>query len=789
MNATHPAHSSPPPLPFGPRSHTRADEHTRAIRAEQVDLLFSHAPFALALALVNACILVVAERDVVAHSTLALWFTFLLGVSTIRIWWFRQYRQRVPDGSDTTEWERQFYLGALLSGLAWGASGIWLLPSDSPVHQVFVTFILAGMTAGAVMSFSARREAFLAYAIPTLLPVIISLFHQGTKISVAMGLMTCLFAVLALTIAERMHRTIRASIQLRHDNQQLITDLTNQVAQRRQAENTLQQTYDDLELRVRQRTEELAQANLALRAEVEERQRMGQALQESVERFNRAVQGSQEGLWDAKWTTADWFNPSNPVYFSPRFKALLGYEDGEFANQMGCWMSHVHSEDRTELLTTLRHHLEVRAPFDVEFRMVTKTGETRWFVARGKAIWNEAGQPIHMSGSLRDITEHKDLEEKLLQSQKLEAVGRLAAGVAHDFNNLLTPILGYADVLLAKAPAGSTEARRLGDIRRAALHGATLVRQLLAFGRKQPVTPRVLDLNSELATSEELLRRTLGEDIELLFDLAPDLGRIKLDPTQLQQVILNLAANARDAMAEGGCLAITTRPVLIDNDQGDTPPGRYVRLSVADTGSGMPPDVLSHAFEPFFTTKEVGQGSGLGLSVVEGIIGQANGKITATSQVGVGTTFHILLPEIEGVVLSQPHIAPAAQTGTGTVLVVEDNTVVREFTTHVLGDLGYQILVAKNGQEALDLAARHHGSIDLLVTDVVMPGISGIELARRLETSRPTLRVLYVSGHQEDRLAKRVGNRPPAPLLSKPFTPEELSRKVRELLAGQQTHS
>lgn len=680
-------------------------------------------------------------------------------------------------------------VGVLLSGLGWGAAGVWLAPANEPLHQMFVVFVLAGMTAGAVMALSPRREAFFLFAFPALVPMIMVFFQRGTSVAVSMATMGCLFMLLSSAIAIRMSRTISASLELRYDNHVLITDLTNQVAQRHQAEAALRHAHDDLEARVRARTEELAHANLALRAEIEERQRMAQALQESIERFNRAVQGAQEGLWDAKWTSADWFNPNNPVYYSPRFKALLGFADHEFPNVMGSWASRVQPEDWDTLVITLRHHLENRTPFNIEFRMVTQSGETRWFAAAGQAIWDELGNPVHMSGSLRDSTERKDLEDKLLQAQKLEAVGRLAAGVAHDFNNLLTPILGYAEVLLAKTAPGSTEGRRLGDIRRAALHGANLVRQLLAFGRKQPVTPRVLNLNRELEESEELLRRTLGEDIEILFDLSHQVGHVRIDPTQLQQIILNLAANARDAMPEGGCLTVVTTPVPPEAEHADAAARRYVRLTVSDTGAGMPEEILGHVFEPFFTTKEVGKGSGLGLAVVEGIVAQAGGRITVNSQVGTGTRFEIDLPEAIGDPDHPANTILHAPSGTGTVLVVEDNAAVREFSTQVLSDLGYQVLVAKNGQEALDLAAHTHGPIDLLITDVVMPGISGLELARRLETSRPHLRVLFVSGHQEERLASRTGNQLVSPLLTKPFTAEELSRKIRELLAGEQAPS
>ncbi|HSE59288.1 MAG TPA: PAS domain-containing protein [Nitrospiraceae bacterium] len=774
-----PATASRPPDPSHPR---QSRDRRETIHGEQIRLLFANAPFALLISSLNALILVLVQRHVVTPRILLLWVGYMLVVIVGRLALVYAFLHRSESRHGLRRWERWFLVGTLLSGMGWGATGIWLIPSSSHTHQVFIPFLLAGTIAGAVIALSPRREAFLCFAVPTLGPLVWTLFAEGEPFSIAIGSMTGLFAALSIAIAERMYRTIAASLELRFDNQTLITDLRGQVEQRRQAEEALHQAYGDLDRRVRERTAELAQANEALRAEVFERQKIALALQESVERFNRAVLGSREGIWDVRWTSTDWFHPDQPIYYSPRFTELLGYAMDEFPGVMDSWMSRIHPDDADRVFGALRRHLEERARFDIEFRMFTKSGDCRWFAARGQAIWDESGTPVHMSGSLLDVTEHRTLEEQLLQAQKLEAVGRLAAGVAHDFNNLLTPILGYAEVLLTKAPPDSLEAKRLLDIRRAALHGATLVRQLLAFGRKQPVTPTVLDLNRQIRESEDLLRRTLGEDIELLLDLTPDLRPVKLDPTQLQQVILNLAANARDAMPEGGCLTFATASLQLNEEQAELPPGHYVCLTVTDTGAGMGPDVLQRAFEPFFTTKEVGQGSGLGLSVVEGIVSQAGGNISITSQVGIGTSFHILLPEAHSPTQAPIDLHAHPDQATGTILLVEDDPVVREYAGTLLQELGYQVLIARHGQEALAIAQQHDGHIHALMTDVVMPGMSGFELAGRLVKIRPMLRVLYVSGYQEDRLIRHNATTPVGLILAKPFTRQELTGKLRELL-------
>lgn len=760
--------------------HARSRRET--IHGEQIRLLFANAPFTLLISSLNALILLLVQRNVVTPYILLSWVVYMTTVLVGRLALIYAFAHRSESDHDLRRWERWFLAGTLLGGLGWGATGIWLVPSSSHAHQVFIPFLLAGTIAGAVVSLSARREAFLCFAIPTLGPLVWTLFAEGEPFSIAIGSMTGLFATVSTVTAERMYRTITASLELRFDNQTLIEDLRRQVDQRRQAEEALHQTYGDLDRRVQVRTAELAQANEALQAEVFERQKTALALQESVERFNRAVLGSREGIWEVRWTSPDWFHSNQPIYYSPRFTELLGYAMNEFPGVMDSWMSRIHPDDADRVFGALRRHLEERTRFDIEFRMFTKKRDCRWFAVRGQAIWDEAGTPIHMSGSLLDVTEHKTLEEQLLQAQKLEAVGRLAAGVAHDFNNLLTPILGYAEVLLTKAPPDSLEAKRLLDIRRAALHGATMVRQLLAFGRKQPVTPTVLDLNRHIRESEDLLRRTLGEDIEMLLDLTPDLKPVKLDPTQLQQVILNLAANARDAMPDGGCLTFATASLQLNEDRTELPPGHYVCLTVTDTGAGMGPDVLQRAFEPFFTTKEVGQGSGLGLSVVEGIVSQAGGKISITSQVGIGTSFHILLPEVHPPAETPIAIPAHPNTASGTILFVEDDPVVREYAAALLQELGYQVLIARHGQEALAIVHRHEGDIHAVMTDVVMPGMSGPELAGRLVKIRPMLRVLYVSGYQEDRLVRHHATTPVGLILAKPFTRQELTGKLRELL-------
>jgi len=388
---------------------------------------------------------------------------------------------------------------------------------------------------------------------------------------------------------------------------------------------------------------------------------------------------------------------------------------------------------------------------------------------------------------VRDVTEQRRLQEQLLQSQKMEAVGRLAGGVAHDFNNLLTVIISYTDLLLEDLGRDDPKREDVAAVRKAAEGAAALTHQLLAFSRKQVLQPKVLDVNATVATTEKLLRRLIGEDIQLVAKLASGLGRVKADPGQIEQVIMNLAVNARDAMPAGGQLTIETANVEMDEAyvRGHplAQPGRYVMLAVSDTGIGMDEETKAHIFEPFFTTKEMGKGTGLGLATVYGIVKQSGGFIWLYSEPGQGTSFKIYMPRVdESAERATPAAAETLPRGTETVLVVEDAPAVRAVTRQVLERQGYTVLEAPSGEAALVLATKHQGPIQLLLTDVVMPGVSGRQLAELLAPLRPDMLVLYTSGYTDDSVVRHRVLESGIAYLQKPFTPDGLARKVREVL-------
>jgi two-component system cell cycle sensor histidine kinase/response regulator CckA len=430
----------------------------------------------------------------------------------------------------------------------------------------------------------------------------------------------------------------------------------------------------------------------------------------------------------------------------------------------------------------------VRGDWEMEFRIVRPDGALRWIKARAYPVRDAKGQVHRLAGVSRDVTEHHRLEAQFLQAQKMEAVGRLAGGVAHDFNNLLSVILGYTGLALDEPHPGERWRSDLEEVRRAGERASELTQQLLAFSRQQVLQTKVLDLSQVVLDMEKLLRRLLGEDIELSLQTARQPALVDMGPGQVEQIIMNLAVNARDAIPHGGRLQIETEGIELSAPAAASrpglAPGPYVVLSVADNGIGMDASTREHIFEPFFTTKEMGKGTGLGLSTVYGIVKQSKGHISLHSELGQGSTFKVYLPRTDRPTESMP-VTSAAQTilrGSETILVVEDDEQVRSVTCAILRRHGYDVLNAQNGGEAFLICEQHAGTIHLLLTDAIMPRMSGRELAERLRAMRPDLRVLYLSGYTEHSVPHRGMLDAGASFLRKPSVPEALLRKVRTVL-------
>jgi two-component system cell cycle sensor histidine kinase/response regulator CckA len=434
-------------------------------------------------------------------------------------------------------------------------------------------------------------------------------------------------------------------------------------------------------------------------------------------------------------------------------------------------------------------HDGARAPVEVTFAGEPEVVCAMYVTSRADRAGAGAGYIAHFI----DATEQKNLEVQFAQSQKMQAVGQLAGGIAHDFNNLLTAMIGFSDLLLLRHRPGDQSFADIMQIKQNANRAANLVRQLLAFSRQQTLQPRMLNLTDILTELSHLLRRLMGENVELEMIHGRDLGLVKADQGQLEQVIINLAVNARDAMDEGGRLEIRTSNVTLDREKKHkaevVPPGDYVRIEVADAGCGIPPENLDRIFDPFFSTKEIGAGTGLGLSTVYGIVKQSGGFIFVDSEVGRGTTFSIYFP------LHSVSAAAAAEseskdsrdlTGAGRILLVEDEDGVRAFGARVLRSKGYDVLEARSGESALEVLAEEGANIDLIVTDVVMPRVDGPTLVREVRKTRPDLKVIFISGYTEDAFRQKLGEDSDIHFLPKPFSLKQLAAKVKEVLGAEQ---
>jgi PAS domain S-box-containing protein len=532
--------------------------------------------------------------------------------------------------------------------------------------------------------------------------------------------------------------------------------------------------------------------------DITDRRAAEQALRHSEERFRALTENALE------WVSV--LSPTGTILYESRsVERLFGHNPNQVVGRSIFEL--IHPDDVDEAAAMLRSLLaepggvgsteppgsagggfagagaETQSVREFEVRVCHSDGSWHWLNGSARNLVHEPAVGGIVLNA-RDVTELRESQEQLLHAQKLDAVGRLAGGVAHDFNNLLTAIRGYAELMLVQLPSSEPLRADAEEIARAAERAASLTRQLLAFSRRQLLQPMVLELNCVVREIENLLRRLIGEDVELVTSLDPLSGRVKADPGQLEQVLVNLAVNARDAMPGGGRLTISTQAVRLTEGEHGLVAGPYALLRVADTGVGMDEVTLSHVFEPFFTTKEQGKGTGLGLATVYGIVKQSGGDVVVESSRGRGSSFAVYLPQVVEPleVIGEHGSRNGQEPGSETVLLVEDEDLVRALASRVLQQHGYTVLEAAAAPAALDLSSEHSGRIDLLLTDVVMPKMSGRQLAAELGPLRPEMRVLYTSGYNEEAIGRRGVTDLGGAFLSKPFTPATLVRKVREVL-------
>jgi two-component system, cell cycle sensor histidine kinase and response regulator CckA len=526
---------------------------------------------------------------------------------------------------------------------------------------------------------------------------------------------------------------------------------------------------------------------IGISRDITERIQAEARLRASEERFRLIAETIDEVFWMAD------VEINQTLYVSPGYERIWGRSCESLMANSRSFLDAIHPEDRERIINDLFVQRDGQS-YEHEYRIIRPDGSMRWIWDRGFPIRGGVDRPVYYVGVAQDITERvraeqtrKKLEAQLQQSQKMEAFGQLAGGVAHDFNNLLTIISGYSEMMLAMLPVNDPQRESVKAISQAGERAASLTRQLLAFSRQTVLEPKVLDLNDVVRETEKMLRRLIGEDMLLTTLLDPSIRRVKVDPGLLGQVLMNLAVNARDAMPQGGKLNIETGNVKLGPDFAsaarDFRPGWYVMLAVSDSGCGMTPDIKARLFEPFFTTKAVGKGTGLGLAVVHGVVSQSGGQIEVESEPGRGTTFKIYFPAIEAPLSAHEGAGLGGNLrGNETILLVEDEEGVRGLSTLVLKSYGYNILVANDGKHALRLVDTHRGDIDLLLTDVVMPRLSGRELANALQARFPRMKVLYMSGYTDDAVVRHGLVQEQVHFLQKPVTPLKLAGKVRSVL-------
>jgi PAS domain S-box-containing protein len=511
--------------------------------------------------------------------------------------------------------------------------------------------------------------------------------------------------------------------------------------------------------------------------DITERKQAEEALRESEERYRSLIETSHEMIQSVRLD-------GHFDFVNKAWHDILGYTEKELSRLS--LFDIIHPESLEHCQKMFKKVLAGESAMNVEAKFLTKDGSTVFVEGNvtGRYIDDKL---VATQAFFRDITDRKHLEDQLRQAQKMESIGRLAGGVAHDFNNILTVIIGNAELLSMSLGKDNPLQGRVEEISKGGERAASLTRQLLAFSRRQVLQPQVLDLNGVIPNMDKMLRRLIGEDIDLETVLAPDLGRVEADPGQIEQVTMNLAVNARDAMPTGGKLTIETANVDLDETYAHkhvaVKPGPYIMMAISDTGKGMDEETRSNIFEPFFTTKEKGRGTGLGLSTVYGIVKQSGGNIWVYSEPEKGATFKIYLPRVEKVAETAEKVKVTAEalTGSEAIMVVEDDDMVRDMAKSILQQYGYSILDAQDGKEAIRVSEKFEGPIHLMLTDVVMPGMSGRVLAEKLAVQRPKMKVLYMSGYTDNAIVRHGVLDKEVIFIQKPFTVEALAQKVREV--------
>jgi PAS domain S-box-containing protein len=732
------------------------------IRSEQVRTLYSQSAPVLLANVLNAVIVATLLWSRVSHALLAGWVATMTVMEVVRLEMRKRYWAQEWTPAQEETWGLRFTIGSLCAGMLWGFAGGVLMPDSLP-HQVVILFVIGGMAAGAAGSISCYMRAYFAYLIPSLVPALVRLGSFGGEEHYAMIAMLVLFVGALSLVARNVNRALTQAFRLRFENGQLYLLVSRAQAALVLANENLQRSNEELENRVRARTAELRSSEAQL--------------SEIVNESPDAI-----AVFDESGVI---------VSVNPAAERIAGRPASALVNRPFTEVQALDAEDTLRALASFEAVLRGEERPAEEFRVLRPGGEIVIVEMKIRAVAGaDAKRRIH--AMIRDVTERHRLqrlkdayERRLREAERLESVGMLAGGVAHDFNNVLTMILANVD-LLERWSIGPEQRSRLGEIRHGSMQAANLTKQLLAFSRRQTLDVQPTDLAHVVTNARAVFERALGEQNRLSITFPAEPLVVLVDATQIEQALLNLLVNARHAMPDGGKVELDLRKLdlITDPDWPDADPGHYVRIAVTDSGHGMDELTRSRVFEPFFTTRELGHGTGLGLSSVHGLIKQARGFIRVTSEPGHGTRFEILLPchssKAAGVSKTE---AGSWSAGSGTVLLVEDQTRVRNSLQRILEDAGYVVVSAEDGERALEIARKRDGRFDLLVSDVIMPGLSGTELTRRLLTLYPHIAVLLVSGYAGSEITRIAELGDAVQFLQKPFDAVTFTSAAQSALA------
>ncbi|MDO9264063.1 MAG: response regulator [Desulfosalsimonadaceae bacterium] len=757
---------------------------------EQVNLLYEQSYIASAGAVIAALSVGLVLWPHVSQGLMIAWMAAAITVTLARFGFTRRYRRLSITHPDAVYWKQLFIRLIFLSGLIWGSSA-FLVSSGTPLpYQIFLSFILVSMVSGGIVTFSAVLPAFLAYAVPALLPLSTVFFINGEVMQLAMGGIILIYLALASVSALHLYKKTRTTLLVQFENIDLIRHLEQEkqradainknlkyeVAERKQIEETLKKHQENLEAEVGERTEALRQSNMDLKMEIAERKKTETALKESEEKYRLVVENANDAIVI--------FRDDRVWFQNKRASELLGYPPSELSATP--LIDRCHANDRryfTDLLQDGCGYGDTRSGrASKDLRMTHQAGYLLWVRISVTAVtWENAPALLLF---IRDVSRQKRLEQQLFQAQRMEAIGAMAAGIAHDFNNILSGIQGTTSLALMKMEPSHEHFNAFTDIESFVASGTDLTRQLLDFASSKQADRQPTDINQLLNDTATLFCRTRKE-LRLHASYFNGVAAVETDGGQIRQAVINLLVNAWQAMPEGGDIYLKTENVrLSDADTAPLkiPSGWYVLITITDTGPGMDPSVVSRIFDPFFTTKKRGQGTGLGLSSVYGIIQRHGGHITVDSQPGIGSVFSIYLPASQKQAVVQQPAKDIIVSGTETILIVDDEPDILEIGKEMLEALGYKVYAARNGDEAITLFSTLTGRIHMVILDMVMPGKSGGEVYDRLQEVNPDVRVLISSGYSQNSRVEALLKKGCSGFIQKPFSIQLLSRKVRNVL-------